>query len=294
LHGGMKARVSTSGSFEITEAMRQAVADALPPEVKAGEELFFGSAQCFHCHSVGEHGDADYGPNLEDIGLRARSRAADRGLGSAADYLIESILQPDTYIVPGYANDMAQVFRPPVDIDKEDLTKVVAFLQSQGGKVDLWEINIPDASVHRSAAPGLPIRERDVDAGRELFMDTMSCASCHRVGELGGGVGPELTHIGAYRDEAFFMREILDPSAVVPTGYRPVSLGLKESEEIRGVLRKETPETYKVKLSDETIRTIPKSEVEKASIGSESNMPRFGDMTVQQLADLLAFLETLQ
>jgi len=295
LHGGMKAQVSTSGSFEITEAMRRAVAAVLPPEVNAGEDLFFGKAQCFRCHSVGKHGDADYGPNLEDIGLRARSRAKDRDLDVASDYLVESILHPAAYVVPGYANDMAEVYRPPVDIGKKELVEVVAYLQSQGGKVDLWEINIPDASVHKPAAPGLPIQPRNAVAGRELFMDMFSCASCHRTGERGGGVGPELTHIGAYRDEAFFMREILDPSAVVPSGYRPIVLDLKGAGGVHGVLRKETPEAYTVKLSDETVRTVPKSEVEKASIiNDQSSMPRFEDMTVQQLADLLAFLESLQ
>lgn len=294
LHGGMKAQVSTTGSFKITEAMRKAVAAVLPPEVKAGEALFFGKGQCFRCHSMGEQGTADYGPNLEDIGLRARSRAKDRGLDVASDYLVESILHPAAYVVPGYANDMATVYQPPVNLNKAELIQVIAYLQSQGGKVDLWEINIPDADLRRAPAPGLPIAARDPKAGKELFSDELGCRSCHRIGKQSGGIGPDLTHIGAYRDEAFFLREILSPNAVVPTGYRPVELELKSSESVRGVLRKETPDAYTVKLSDESVRTIPKSAVKDAKIAAGSNMPSFSDITVQQLADLIAYLETLK
>lgn len=295
LHGGMKAQVSTTGSFEVTEEMRQAVAGALPPEVKAGEEVFWGRGQCHQCHTIGDRGTADYGPNLEDIGLRARSRAADRGLDTASDYLVESVLRPDAYIVPGYANDMARVFHPPIDLDQSDLVQVITYLQSQGGMVDVWEINITESDLELPPPPGLPVIERDAEAGKEIFFGDLSCGSCHRVAELGGGVGPELTQIGAYRDEAFFLLEILHPSAVVPTGYRPIGLFLKNFETVSGVLRKETPEAYVVKLSDESVRTIAKEEVDQVQIAADSNMPAFNDiMTLQQLADLLAYLETLR
>lgn len=294
LHGGMKGEVTTTGSFVVTAEMRAAAAGALPPEVKAGEKLFWGRAQCFRCHSIGTRGDADYGPDLADIGLRAASRARARGLGGAQDYIVESILRPAAYVVPGYANDMPRLYLPPVRLGRKEIVALVAYLESQGGKVDLWQIDVPEAQLAVPPPPRLPVAKRDPQAGEKLFHDMLGCSSCHRVGARGGGMGPELTHIGAYRDEAFFLREILDPGAVVPAGYRPVELVLAGGERVRGVLRKQTPRAYTVKLSDGSERTVPKAEVEKVDLGEGTNMPGYTDITVRQLADLVSYLETLR
>ncbi|MFQ5691968.1 MAG: c-type cytochrome, partial [Nitrospinota bacterium] len=295
----MKAKVSTTGSFEITEKMKRAVAAALPPEVKQGETLFWGKAQCSRCHQIGEKGDQTRGPNLEDIGLRAKSRAKDRGLDSATQYLIESVLRPGAYVVAGYVDDMEKTYRPPLNLTKKELVRIIAYLQSQGGKVDLWAIDFPDPARPQPEAALFPL-QGDKEEGREFFFEEADCGSCHRVGDKGGGIGPELTHIGAYRDRAFFLREILDPNAVVAPGFRPIDLVLKPKadgtqESYSGVLVRETPEAYVVKLSDESIRTFSKSGVEKASKQSESPMPDFTEiLTVRQLADLIAFLQSLK
>src|SRR5581483_2877620 len=37
----------------------------------------------------------------------------------------------------------------------------------------------------------------DFNRGHELFLTTATCARCHRVGQHGGLVGPDLTKIGA-------------------------------------------------------------------------------------------------
>lgn len=294
LHGGMKARVTTTGSFELTEEMKRAAAAALPPEVKQGEELFWGKAQCFRCHSMGKRGEAIYGPNLEDIGLRAASRAKDRGLDAPSDYLVESVLHPDAFLVPGYPNDMIRAYQPPVSLGRDELVRVIAYLESQGGRVDLWSIDVPDSALEAPPPAGLPLAERDPEAGEQLFAD-LGCPSCHRIGDHAGGIGPELTHIGAYRDEAFLLREVVDPNAVVPAPYRPISMHLADGGQLRGVLRRETPKAYLVKVSDETVRTVPKTEARDVKIQTDTNMPSFSEvLTIRQLADLLAYLESLR
>lgn len=299
IHGGMKARVTTTGDFRVTEAMRRAVAAALPPEVKEGEALFWGKAQCFRCHSMGKRGEATRGPNLEDIGLRARSRAKDRRLGSATGYLVESLLEPGAYVVAGYVDDMEKVYQPPLDLGKADLVRLIAYLQSQSGKVDTWSIDIPQAKLDRPAPSEFPVKG-DPEEGRAFFMEEAECAKCHRVGEKGGGLGPELTHIGAYRDQAFLLREILNPDAVVAPGFWGIELTPKNrngepGKALSGILVRETPEAYVVKFSDESVKTFPKSRVKRASVGKGSTMPHYADaLTAQQVADLLAFLQNLE
>lgn len=59
-------------------------------DLKHGKELFFGRGTCFACHKVGAKGVA-IGPDLVGIGKR-------RDL----DYVIQSTLEPDAYIVEGF------------------------------------------------------------------------------------------------------------------------------------------------------------------------------------------------
>jgi len=293
LHGGMKAHITTTGSFEITEEMKKAAAQVLPPEVAEGEELFWGKAQYFRCHSMGDRGTEIYGPNLEDIGLRAASRARDRGFDQPGEYLVESVLHPGAFLVPGYPDDMIRAYQPPVRLSRDEIVRVIAYLESQGGRVDLWSIDVPDSALQAPPPPGLPIAARDPAAGKQLFSD-FGCPSCHRIAEHQGGIGPELTHVGAYRDESFLVREIVAPNAVVPNPYRPISLRAAGRGAVRGVLLRETPHAYGIKLSDESVLEVPKDQATDVEISPDTNMPDFSEaMTVRQLADLVAYLRSL-
>jgi len=63
----------------------------------------------------------------------------------------------------------------------------------------------------------------DVGAGRAAFVD-LGCPSCHRVdGESfsakpGGGVGPDLTGMGAHHPPGYFAEAIMNPDAVLIEG----------------------------------------------------------------------------
>lgn len=83
-------------SITITDAL----GDANP---ERGEDLFKaaairGGAGCRVCHSLRE-GDDGVGPSLAGIGTRAAERIPG---GSAEEYLQQSILDPDQYIVEGF------------------------------------------------------------------------------------------------------------------------------------------------------------------------------------------------
>ena len=134
IHGGMKGKISTTGSFELTEEEKRKVASvkALPPIVKIGETLFWDKAQCYQCHRMGERGVGLRGPDLSDIGFRARIQAQKLGLDAATDYLIQSLLEPDAYLVDGYTNAMAIVYQPPIDLNAQEITAVIAYIKASG------------------------------------------------------------------------------------------------------------------------------------------------------------------
>jgi hypothetical protein len=104
-----------------------------PPGVFAGKELFEGarlgaSLGCDVCHSV-RPGVNKVGPSLAGIG----DAAADRVPGlSAEEYLRQSILDPDAYIVDGYSSgQMLPVYGERLD-DRE-IEALVAYLLSLKG-----------------------------------------------------------------------------------------------------------------------------------------------------------------
>ncbi|HBX68790.1 MAG TPA: hypothetical protein DEH25_05250 [Chloroflexi bacterium] len=94
----------------------------------AGRKLFFessleASASCHVCHSI-EPGEVVVGPSLAGVATRAAERVP--GL-NAEDYLRESILHPDAYVVEGFpAGQMLPDLGKKLSSDQID--NLVAFL----------------------------------------------------------------------------------------------------------------------------------------------------------------------
>jgi nitric oxide reductase subunit C len=102
--------------------------DSTDDAVAAGETLFnktvIGSqAGCITCHSL-EPGQVIVGPSMDGIGSRAGTTVA--GM-SAEDYLEESILDPDAYLVEGYpAGTMPQVWQD--ELTSEQVDQLIAYM----------------------------------------------------------------------------------------------------------------------------------------------------------------------
>ena len=85
-------------------------AGGVSPE--SGEKIFWGDGQCSTCHKIGSSGSATRGPDQDGLSGRAEERAKELGLSSGLDYMVESIVEPDKYIVKGYDKIMPKVFDP--------------------------------------------------------------------------------------------------------------------------------------------------------------------------------------
>lgn len=297
IHGGMTARISTTGSFELTEAEKREaarMAPTLPPIVKVGEDLFWGPAQCYRCHTVGERGDAIRGPNLRDIGFRSRFQAEEAGLASGNEYLVQAIMQPEAYVVAGYTTDMPRVYLPPTRLREEQITAVIAYLQSQGGNVDTWAVDI-DRRELQTLPPLDPFQSGDPNRGKATFKE-VGCANCHAVGSEGGGVGPELTAIGAYRNWEWLAESILDPDAEIGHEWTGATVYPYWGETISGMLRANTDSVVTLMIMADEFESFPRDEVERVEISETSSMPRnYGEiLTFRQIADIVVYLEILK
>lgn len=198
--------------------------------VKAGEQIFKEKGTCEVCHKIGQKGTR--APDLAGVGAVAARRKA--GLGATA-YLVEALLDPGAHLVDGYPNIMPRVDRPPIGLNRSELWALTAFLQSQGGTVDVKLDDIPKTAGAAAAAGGAAAAELklrgDAKAGQAVFAGKGGCVACHKAGAIGASpVGPDLTQIARIQTPEYIMAKILDPAGMgtvagFPPGVMPATLG---------------------------------------------------------------------
>ena len=135
------------------------------------------------------------------------------------------------------------------------------------------------------------------DEGRKVFHDTRSgCALCHHIAGQGGNLGPDLSTIGEVRTRRDLLESILFPSASYARGYEPIEVVRRDGERETGILHQETDAAVELRLADHSLRRIPRAEVQSLGIGTMSLMPEGleGSLSIDQMRDLLAFLESLK
>jgi len=100
---------------------------------------------------------------------------------------------------------------------------VIAFLESQGGTVDVSASDIPAAS----AAPAAPAGGGGGLAGGstdpKAIIQAAGCLACHKLDGQGQVIAPDLTHVGSRRDAESIRRKILDPASSVTKGYEKLA-----------------------------------------------------------------------
>lgn len=185
--------------------------------VSIGQEILRGKGGCLICHKDSETGN-ERGPDLR----QAAGKAATRKPGMSAEaYLLESLITPEAYLVPGYPKMMPSALKPPANLTMAEVKAVIAYLQSLGGMEPTLKVTAEDAAANKVASG-------PVHRGRTL-MNHHGCIGCHKVEGEGGEIGPDLTRAATNRPPAELMQKILEPGTWTtpgfPAGIMPASLG---------------------------------------------------------------------
>lgn len=138
----------------------------------------------------------------------------------------------------------------------------------------------------------------DVDDGRALFLHQsgVQCRECHRVGEHGKEVGPNLDQIGKKYTRGQLLTSILEPSRNVDAKYMQYQCLTNDGQIKSGVVVEKTAEHVVLRDAKSATHMIPTSEIDELTPLTKSMMPELlaQDLTAQQLADLVAFLDSLE
>jgi quinoprotein glucose dehydrogenase len=135
----------------------------------------------------------------------------------------------------------------------------------------------------------------DARRGARLFYEStaLQCTKCHRIGDQGSKLGPDLTHIGSQRQRRQLAESIAYPNQTITEGYDTVILETKKGAIVSGIVQQRTEDSITVADEAGNLRTFAKDEIDSTTTG-KSAMPEnlVEQMSLFQLRDLIEFLAT--
>jgi putative heme-binding domain-containing protein len=154
----------------------------------------------------------------------------------------------------------------------------------------------PDADAQRARVEQVlaTLGTGDVRRGQAVFNSAKAaCVSCHQIGYVGGHVGPDLSRVGAIRQERDLVESILFPSASFVQSYEPIVVETTDGDVQSGIMRRNDASEVQLVAGPDRDLHIPRSDVKTIRPGTLSIMPAGLDqqLTPQELADLVTFLK---
>jgi putative heme-binding domain-containing protein len=154
------------------------------------------------------------------------------------------------------------------------------------------------------AGSGTPTRQAVVDAyrpalakpgdptaGAAVFQKV--CATCHKLGDVGNEVGPDLAALADKSPESLLVA-ILDPNRAFEARYTSFNVALVDGRVLTGMVASETATSVTLRRQEGKEDVLLRSDIQELAGSSQSLMPEGveKDVPPQGLADLIAFLRT--
>jgi putative heme-binding domain-containing protein len=123
----------------------------------------------------------------------------------------------------------------------------------------------------------------------------VQCLMCHRMGDDGGAVGPDLTAVASRFSPRDILESIIEPSKVISEQFANTDFVLKNGNTVSGRVISETGDKIVVRpsmLAPET-QEIGKADIKSRELSKVSPMPPglLNMLTKQEILDLIAYFE---
>ncbi len=155
-----------------------------------------------------------------------------------------------------------------------------------------------EAKKDRLAPLALAAAKRgDPVAGRAVYESGRgACIACHRIGDKGNEIGPNLSKIGGIRAERELVESILFPSNNIARDYDLNSFQLTDGSSVLGLIKARSAEGVTVKEASGQERLLPNETIASSAQLTTSLMPTGldGMLAEKDLVDLVAFLRSLK
>jgi len=130
----------------------------------------------------------------------------------------------------------------------------------------------------------------------KLAFEQHNCLACHTVVNGQAPKGPHLVDIGKRYQRAELIESILKPSAKIAQGFDTQVFQTTQGKIYTGFVTSEGAEEVHIRQANGVSVTLPRADVEERTKQEQSMMPAglVDDLTPEQFADLLAWLEALK
>ncbi|MEQ8789604.1 MAG: c-type cytochrome [Pirellulaceae bacterium] len=137
----------------------------------------------------------------------------------------------------------------------------------------------------------------DAEKGRFLFHVNreIRCNACHKVGDLGGGFfGPDLTEVGKRSNREYLLESLIEPSAKIAKGFETLVIVTAGGKVLSGTFVSDDGKSLVIAPPAGGKVEIAADEIVERIQSPVSSMPPMGKtFTPEQIADLVAYLQTL-
>ncbi len=137
----------------------------------------------------------------------------------------------------------------------------------------------------------MPITEMNGDLENGVAMYKKHCAQCHKHGEIGVAIGPNLTGMAVHPKPEILMN-VLDPSRSVENNFRTYQVLTTDGTVTTGMLAGESANSIRIINAQGKEEQILREDIEELNASTKSLMPEGFEALIskQEMADLLAFL----
>jgi putative heme-binding domain-containing protein len=149
-------------------------------------------------------------------------------------------------------------------------------------------------AAHERLTQAALTRRGNAEHGRRLFFDTDKslCLKCHRLGDQGERIGPDLTGVGSRFARIYLIESILEPSRTIAPSFGTRVVSLKNGQVLTGVTVTETQTTLTLADNQGQKHMLAKADIEESRSLPVSTMPEGLEkhFTENEFIDLIAFL----
>ncbi|MBI1312883.1 c-type cytochrome [bacterium] len=233
------------------------------------------------------------GSNAEGLGMElvARSKTMSPSIRQAALRTLLARPQTTKDFLTGVESGMVQLADLSLDQkqalgrhpNREIRERALKLLSMGGG--------LPNADRQKVVEELLPLTKvtGNVEAGLAMFKK--HCMKCHKHGEIGEKIGPNLTGM-AVHPKAELLVHMMDPSRSVEGNFRLYTVILADGLILNGMLASETRTSIELIDAEAKRHSIQREDIDELVASSKSLMPEGFEkqMSKEELTNLLEFL----
>ena len=137
--------------------------------------------------------------------------------------------------------------------------------------------------------PALAVKT-DARRGRAVF--EKNCVSCHKIGDLGVNVAPDISD-SRTKTPAQLLNDILNPNQAIDGNYVSYTIATKDGKTETGIIATETASSITLRQPEGKTVLILRQEIDELKSNGVSLMPEGleKNISVEQMADLVAFIK---